>query len=170
MKRVGGISIIGPALYYTCHIEFKKKRTDRRGAALYIHKEEYLLSDENHNTDSFSFLLCRRIIGTPSSFSVGDITNQQLSASCFDVKLCWPATKEKSGPSHHRTQTARRKESNMMKRRAGQEMVEKDLCAVMMKFFSSFVGSPRPCWLTIAASSWENVTCITRKKDNVEDV
>ncbi len=49
-------------------------------------------------------------------------------------------------------------------------MVEKDLCAVMMKFFSSFVGSPRPCWLTIAASSWENVTCITRKKDNVEDV
>lgn len=98
MKRVGGISIIGPALYYTCHIEFKKKRTDRRGAALYIHKEEYLLSDENHNTDSFSFLLCRRIIGTPSSFSVGDITNQQLSASCFDVKLCWPATKEKSGP------------------------------------------------------------------------
>lgn len=98
MKRVGGISIIGPALYYTCHIEFKKKGTDRRGAALYIHKEEYLLSDENHNTDSFSFLLCRRIIGTPSSFSVGDITNQQLSASCFDVKLCWPATKEKSGP------------------------------------------------------------------------
>lgn len=99
MKRVGGISIIGPALYYTCHIEFKKKGTDRRGAALYIHKEEYLLSDENHNTDSFSFLLCRRIIiGTPGSFSVGDITNQQLSASCFDVKLCWPATKEKSGP------------------------------------------------------------------------
>lgn len=99
MKRVGGISIIGPALYYTCHIEFLKKGTDRRGAALYIHKEEYLLSDENHNTDSFSFLLCRRIIiGTPGSFSVGDITNQQLSASCFDVKLCWPATKEKSGP------------------------------------------------------------------------
>lgn len=42
MKRVGGISIIGPALYYTCHIEFKKKeQIDEGPLCTYTKKNIY---------------------------------------------------------------------------------------------------------------------------------
>lgn len=124
--------------------------------------------------DSFSFLLCRRIIGTPSSFSVGDITNQQLSASCFDVKLCcWPWPQKKKAvrvPSPHTN--CEKKRINMMKRREPDKKWLKKTCALLWSSFSlHLLGHrgraggqlpPSPWWNP--SSSWENDVTYNKEK------